>query len=199
MVIYCIIHQQVLCGIYLTQLCITELLLSMVNFICSHSFWQIKHQWFSYLLSDTEDECSNLPNHNGIIVLVLSWAFTFRVDIDIFLKKKTCPQPLLWNTEWLWNWAFAQDLIKFWNEFKPKLQGKTSVYKWNMSTKVILMTTLFELQVTTSCFTHFLCYQKVRKQSGISILTQICSSHYSSHLEFGVCKCKGNFHFSKSI
>ena len=53
--------------------------------------------------------------------------FDFRTEIEIFLNKWDCPQPLLSNTDWLWKSAFSAELEIFLNEFNLELHGKIAL------------------------------------------------------------------------
>ena len=92
--------------------------------------------------------------------------FELRGEIEIFLNEKNRPEPLLSNTEWLWKLAFAADIIRFLNAFNLKLQGKTVLIceTYTAVKSFRRQLTLNESQVTSSCFVHFPCCQKLKEE-----------------------------------
>jgi len=163
MVIHCIIHQQALCGRYLNLLCVTEPVVSAINFIRSHG---LRHRQFREFLLEIEAEYPDLPYHTAVRWLsngkVLLRFFELREPIEIFLNHNNYPQTLFTDDEWLWKLAFAADIVGYLNELNLKLQGKTVLIcdTYSIIKSYRQRFALFETQVTLQNFDHFRCCKK---------------------------------------
>ena len=103
------------CRAYLNLSCVTERVLSMGNFICSHG---LNHHQICELLSEIQ-----AVGWISSSSKVLLWCFELRAKTKMFLNEKNHLQPLRMN--WLWKLDFAADLIMVLNEFNLRVQGKT--------------------------------------------------------------------------
>lgn len=144
-----------------------EPVVSTVNFIRSRG---LNHRQFREFLSELESEYSDLQYHTAVRWLssgkVLLRFFELKFEIEIFLKNKNHPQPLLADIEWLWKLAFFADLLKFFNEFNLQLQGQTALI-CNTYTAVKAFRNkliLFESHIKSNNFVHFPCCQTLKEE-----------------------------------
>lgn len=201
MVFHSVIHRQVLCGKYSNLLCFIESTVWTVNFISSHG---PNHLLFCKFLSEIEAGYSDLSYqaavqwlHSGKFSL---WYFKPRVYTEILLEGKNCPHhcyQVLYSTEL----TFAADLIMVCNKFSLKLKGKIGL-KCKTYTLIKLFwwqRTLFESQVMSNYFIHFMLCQKLR--SRILSSSRVCQTQTTSPGVYfkAQCECKGNFYIFKFI
>lgn len=102
MVIHCISHQQILNGNYLNPSCISEPLVSIVNFVHSH---QLQNHHFGEFWSEIETEHPDLHQHTSVwwlgsskVLLQFFFFFELGAEIKCFLNENG-PQLLLSKTE----------------------------------------------------------------------------------------------------
>ncbi|XP_025420222.1 general transcription factor II-I repeat domain-containing protein 2-like, partial [Sipha flava] len=127
MAIYCIIHQQALCGKNAPISEVMNIVVQNVNYIRKSA---LSHRQFKNFLAEIESEYLDIPYHCEVRWLsrghVLKKFFYLRSEIDTFMTEKNRVITELTDLTWLWKLAFLVDITQLLNELNLKLQGANS-------------------------------------------------------------------------
>jgi hypothetical protein len=164
---HCIIHQQALCSQYAELSNVMEIVVKTVNKIRSNS---LAHRQFKVFLSEIDAEYGDLLYYSKIRWLsrgkVLLRFFELREEINFFMINKDRQIEELSDPIFVLNLAFLVDITSYLNELNLKLQGKdqlvTEVYSHILAFQAKLQ--LWENQISSKNFLHFICLQQVHNQ-----------------------------------